>query len=103
MRVGYWYFFHRDRIVVGHYPFGLLTYVVSPLTLPLPLPLKMWLFPWLSYLTIALMLVVIAAMAVLPGTRSQFWLSLVTLAVVLTGYESRRRGTTNPTGGVDRP
>ncbi|SEF60968.1 gamma-aminobutyrate:proton symporter, AAT family (TC 2.A.3.1.5) [Saccharopolyspora kobensis] len=70
---------------------------------PAQLPLKMWLFPWLSYLTIALMLVVIAAMAVLPGTRSQFWLSLVTLAVVLTGYEFRRRGTTSPTGGVEKP
>ncbi|WP_211841471.1 amino acid permease [Saccharopolyspora antimicrobica] len=70
---------------------------------PAQLPLKMWLFPWLSYLTIALMLVVIAAMAVLPETRSQFWLSLVTLAVVLTGYEFRRRGTTSPTGGVEKP
>ncbi|MEV0052091.1 amino acid permease [Saccharopolyspora shandongensis] len=55
------------------------------------LALRMWLFPWLSYLTIALMVVVIAAMAVLPETRSQFWLSLVTLAVVLVGYEIRRR------------
>ncbi|MEV0081374.1 amino acid permease [Saccharopolyspora sp. NPDC050642] len=55
------------------------------------LALRMWLFPWLSYLTIALMVVVIAAMAVLPDTRSQFWLSLVTLAVVLVGYEARRR------------
>ncbi|MEV0699904.1 amino acid permease [Saccharopolyspora sp. NPDC050389] len=55
------------------------------------LALRMWLFPWLSYLTIALMVVVIVAMAVLPDTRSQFWLSLVTLAVVLVGYEIRRR------------
>lgn len=55
------------------------------------LSLRMWLFPWLSYLTIALMVVAIAAMAVLPDTRSQFWLSLVTLAVVLVGFEVRRR------------
>jgi AAT family amino acid transporter/GABA permease len=37
---------------------------------------------------------VIAAMAVLPTTRSQFWLSVVTLAFILIGYEFRRRGRT---------
>lgn len=73
---------------------------------PAQLPLKMWFFPWLSYLTIALVVVVIAAMAVLPDTRSQFWLSLVTLAVVLAGYEVRRRRAPTPAppiGGADRP
>ncbi|TQC50261.1 amino acid permease [Rhodococcus sp. WS4] len=61
---------------------------------PEALGLKMWLFPWLSYATIALMGAVIAAMAVLPTTRSQFWLSVVTLAFILIGYEFRRRGRT---------
>ncbi|MFI7099022.1 amino acid permease [Streptomyces sp. NPDC050161] len=55
------------------------------------LTLKMWLFPWLSWVTIAAMTAVIAAMAVLPDSRSQFWLSLLTVAVVLAGYEVRRR------------
>ena len=35
----------------------------------------MWLFPWLSYATIALMATVILAMAFLPSTRSQFVMS----------------------------
>ncbi|MFI5564477.1 amino acid permease [Amycolatopsis japonica] len=58
---------------------------------PDKLTLKMWLFPWLSYATIALMGGVILAMALLPSTRSQFWLSAVTLALILIGFEIRRR------------
>ncbi|MEV6564590.1 amino acid permease [Streptomyces kronopolitis] len=58
---------------------------------PARLTLRMWLFPWLSRLTIALMTVVIGAMAFLPDSRAQFWLSLLTVAVVLAGYELRRR------------
>ncbi|MFI1620755.1 amino acid permease [Streptomyces lydicus] len=61
------------------------------------LTLKMWFFPWLSRLTIALMALVIGAMAFLPDSRSQFWLSLLTVAVVLAGYELRRRR--GPSGG----
>ncbi len=58
---------------------------------PSRLTLKMWLFPWLSRLTVALLAVVVLTMAVLPTTRPQFWLSLLTVAVVLTAYEVRRR------------
>lgn len=58
---------------------------------PAALKLKMWLFPWLSYATIALMLTVIAAMAILPTTQSQFLMSGLTLIVILLGYEMRRR------------
>ncbi|MFK0249311.1 amino acid permease [Amycolatopsis azurea] len=58
---------------------------------PDKLTLKMWLFPWLSYATIALMAGVILAMALLPSTRSQFWLSAVTLVLILIGFEVRRR------------
>lgn len=58
---------------------------------PASLKLKMWLFPWLSYATIALMLAVIIAMAVLPNTRSQFIMSGVTMVAILVGYELRRR------------
>ncbi len=53
------------------------------------LPLTMWLFPWSSYLTIAAMAAVILAMAVLPDTRSQFFLSLLTVAVLLGAYQLR--------------
>ncbi|GAA3185471.1 MULTISPECIES: amino acid permease [Streptomyces] len=73
---------------------------------PARLTLRMWLFPWLSWVTIAAMTAVIAAMAVLPGSRSQFWLSLVTVAVVLVGYEVRRRvpaARTAPAGPVPEP
>ncbi len=56
-----------------------------------PFTLKMWFFPWLSYATIALMAAVLVTMAILPATRSQFWLSLVTLAVILIIYEVHRR------------
>ncbi|BDM71006.1 GABA permease [Streptomyces nigrescens] len=62
-------------------------------TEPSRLTLKMWLFPWLSRLTVALLTLVILTMAFLPTTRPQFWLSLLTVAVVLTAYEVRRRGT----------
>nr|WP_281066938.1 amino acid permease [Streptomyces inhibens] len=55
------------------------------------LTLKMWLFPWLSRVTIALMALVIGAMAFLPDSRSRFWPSLLTVAVVPAGYEPRRR------------
>ena len=58
---------------------------------PEALTLRMWLFPWLSHVTIGLLAAVVLAMAVLPDTRSQFWLSLVTLAVILVAYEIRVR------------
>ncbi len=58
---------------------------------PGALSLKMWLFPWLSYATIALMVAVILAMAFLPSTRSQFWLSAVTLVLILAAYQVRKR------------
>ncbi|WP_051116620.1 amino acid permease [Amycolatopsis nigrescens] len=58
---------------------------------PAALTLKMWLFPWLSYATIALMATVILAMAFLPSSRSQFWLSAVTLVLILVAYQFRKR------------
>ena len=57
---------------------------------PDSLALKMWLFPWLSYATIALMAIVIAAMAVLPSTRSQFLMSGLTLILILVSYQIRK-------------
>ncbi|BCI82206.1 GABA permease [Mycolicibacterium sp. TY66] len=60
-------------------------------TRPGTLKLTMWLFPWLSYATIALMATVILAMAFLPDTRSQFLMSGVTLAVILVSFEVVRR------------
>ena len=71
---------------------------------PGALQLKMWLFPWLSYATIALMATVILAMAVLPKTRSQFVMSGVTLVIVLIAYEVRRwRSSRRTTNNTDDP
>jgi GABA permease len=57
---------------------------------PESLSLRMWLFPWLSYATIALMAIVIAAMALLPSTRSQFLMSGLTLLLILVSYQIRK-------------
>jgi AAT family amino acid transporter/GABA permease len=48
--------------------------------------LRMWLFPWLSYLTIAAMLTVLVAMALIPELSAQFYLSLLSLGVALGAY-----------------
>ncbi|MGH3435051.1 MAG: amino acid permease [Sciscionella sp.] len=72
------------------------------------LPLKMWLFPWLSYATIAAMATVIIAMAFLPKTRAEFFLSLVTVAVIVIAYQVRvalgkRRANSTPAHRPDLP
>ncbi|TWP34971.1 amino acid permease [Leekyejoonella antrihumi] len=53
---------------------------------PEALTFKMWLFPWLSYLTIAGMAAVILAMFVSPDTRTQAALSTLSFAVLLLAY-----------------
>lgn len=55
------------------------------------LPVRMWLFPYLSWATVAAMVLVIGSMAVLPSTRADLLVSLLTLAVVLVAYEVRQR------------
>ncbi|NLU67691.1 amino acid permease [Streptomyces sp. HNM0574] len=67
---------------------------------PERLGLRMWGFPWLSYAAIAGMGAVLAAMAVLPDSRAQFWISTLTLALVLGAYELRRRGGTGSRGVI---
>ena len=51
----------------------------------------MWLFPWLSYLTIAGMVAVLLAMALTPALASQLWFSTLALAVVVVAALARRR------------
>lgn len=51
----------------------------------------MWAFPWLSWATLAALVVVVTAMGVLPSTRPQLLMSLVMLLVVLVASEVRRR------------
>ncbi|MFZ3562564.1 MULTISPECIES: amino acid permease [unclassified Streptomyces] len=58
---------------------------------PDSLTLKMWGYPYLSWFTIGAMVVVIAAMAILPATRADFAASLLTVVVVLVSYALLRR------------
>jgi L-asparagine transporter-like permease len=51
-----------------------------------PPALPMWLFPWLSYVAIAGMLGVLVAMAVTPSHRTEFWTSVISMAVALLAF-----------------
>lgn len=68
---------------------------------PDSLSFKMWLFPWLSYLTIAGMVAVIATMALTESTRREFLLSALVAVVILGAYavlcqvRRRRQGATD--------
>jgi GABA permease len=57
---------------------------------PERLQLKMWLYPWLTYLSIAAMVAVLIAMAVIPAQRPLLIASLVSLGVILIAYVIRR-------------
>jgi L-asparagine transporter-like permease len=52
---------------------------------------RVWLFPWLSYATIAGMFAVMTAMALTPELASQFYFSLLTLAIVVVAWFVFRR------------
>jgi GABA permease len=58
---------------------------------PERLTIKVWLFPWLSYATIAAMLGVLVAMAFTPTLQSEFYASAACVAVVAIAYVLRRR------------
>jgi GABA permease len=53
--------------------------------------LRMWLFPWLTYASIAGMVAVIVAMAFVKDVRSQLIPSFLSLAVVLGAAYLRYR------------
>jgi GABA permease len=60
-------------------------------------PVRVWLFPWLSYATVAAMLAVLAAMAATPALASQLWFSLLAVAVVTLAYAARLNRRSNDT------
>jgi GABA permease len=63
----------------------------------LPRPtLPMWFFPWLSYVAIAGMAVVLVAMAFTPSHRAEFWASTISIAVALLAYRVLRHGRAAP-------
>ena len=58
---------------------------------PERLQLKMWLYPWLTYLSIAAMVAVLIAMFVIPDQRPLLIASLAALVVILVAYLLRRQ------------
>lgn len=52
---------------------------------------KMWLFPWLSYATVAVIIAVLVAMVYMPDQRSQVVMSSLSLAIVSVCYFLFRR------------
>jgi L-asparagine transporter-like permease len=51
----------------------------------------MWLYPWLTYLAMAAIVVVVGSMYFIEGSRSQLFLSFISLAVVAGAYMIRKR------------
>jgi GABA permease len=58
---------------------------------PQRLRIRMWGYPWLTRLTIAGMLTVVAAMGVIPEQRASLMFGLISAAVLLAAYALRRR------------
>jgi len=58
---------------------------------PARLLVRMWGYPWLTRLTIAAMLAIVAAMAVIPEQRVALLFGLVSVAVLLIAYALRLR------------
>src|SRR5918999_5389444 len=58
---------------------------------PERLQIRMWIFPWLTYLSIGAMAAVLVAMFVIPDQRPLLIASLIALAVILVAYLLRRQ------------
>jgi GABA permease len=57
---------------------------------PERLEVRMWLYPYLTWFTIAAIVVVIGSMAFVGDVRSQLWLGLLSVGVVLVAYVVKR-------------
>jgi GABA permease len=57
---------------------------------PERLRIRMWLYPWLTYLSIFGIVAVLMAMFVIPGLRPQIIASLISLGVILFAYFLRK-------------
>ncbi len=55
------------------------------------LEVRMWLYPYLTWLSIAAIVVVIASMALVDEVRPQLWWGLASVAIVLLGYWLKSR------------
>src|ERR687896_928393 len=58
---------------------------------PESLQLRMWFYPWLTYLSIAAMVAVLIAMAVIPEQRPLLIASVISAVVILVAYLLRRQ------------
>jgi L-asparagine transporter-like permease len=63
---------------------------------PARLTLKMWLFPWLSYLTLAAMAGVLVAMALTPRLAKELYSSLAVTLLFFAAWWALRRGKAAP-------
>ena len=70
---------------------------------PERLEVRMWGFPWLSYLVVAGIVIVIGSMAFVSEVRSQLYLGTLSVAVVLGAYWLRERFGEERTGTAARP
>ena len=58
---------------------------------PERLMVKMWLYPYLTYATIAGMVIIVLARFLIPEQRTPLLLGLASLAIILAFYVLRRR------------
>jgi GABA permease len=67
---------------------------------PESLEVRMWAYPYLTYFAIGAIAVVIGSMALVADVRSQLWLGLLSLGVVLVAYRLKllRQGSRGDTG-----
>jgi L-asparagine transporter-like permease len=61
------------------------------------LSLKMWVYPWLSYATVAGIVVVLTAMVFIPDLASQLYTTLLFVALLWAAYAALRRRRPYPT------
>ena len=65
---------------------------------PERLQVRMWLYPYLTYFAIAAIGVVIVSMALVEKVRSQLYLGLLSVGVVLLAYFIKQRVSSSPPG-----
>lgn len=58
---------------------------------PEKLQIKMWLFPWLTLATIAVMAAVLVFMGINPARRIELWTSLLVAALFLLGFAAMKK------------
>ena len=66
-----------------------------------PLAIKMWLFPYLSYVTIALLAVVYLCQALIESLRSQFYLSTFVLIGSIVLFFIMRKFSSKPVEQIE--